>query len=172
MEAVRILLANAHPVVRSSLRLLLEREPGFRIVGEAANGREAVVLADYTAPDIALLDFNLPQLNGIATAREISLRQPHPGIVFIGVFADRGYVAEAFKAGARGYVSGESAQLDLIPAVRALKRGGAFLSPAIGSALLEEYEKENSAQDAPRIGTLLRRLGLSEAVVDSITEGT
>jgi DNA-binding NarL/FixJ family response regulator len=141
MGLVQVLLANPHPLIRNSLRLLLERERDFRIVGEAANGREAVVLAEYRHPDVVLLDIQLPHLDGLSAAREISGKNRKQGIVFVTANADQEYVSEAFKAGARGYVLADSAQTELVRAVRVVALGGTFLSPIITSQILEEYAR-------------------------------
>ncbi len=139
MKPTRILLCNDHPIVRCGLRLLLERESAFRVIGEAANGREAVLLADHTHPDIILLDVNLPHINGIAAAREICSKDSKPGIIFVTEHLDQEYVSEAFKAGARGYVLADSAQSDLIRAIQVVATGGRFLSPSITSQFPGEY---------------------------------
>ncbi len=141
MELLQVLLANPHPLIRNSLRSLLEREQDFRIVGEAANGREAVVLAEYRHPDVVLLDIQFPHLDGLSAAREISSKNERQGIVFVTAKADQEYVSEAFKAGARGYVLADSAQAELVRAVRVVARGGSFLSPIITSQILEEYAR-------------------------------
>jgi len=130
-KPIRIVLANHHPIIRSDLRLLLERQPAFRVIGEAASGREAVVLVEYRRPEVVLLDIKLPNVNGIAAAREISLKQPSVGIVFVNALTDQEYVTEAFKAGARGYVFAYDAQTDLISAVHVVAGGGSFVSPSI-----------------------------------------
>lgn len=135
MGQIRLVLANHHPIVRTTLRGLLEKEPGLEIVGEAANGREAVVLADYRRPDIVLLDIHLPIVNGIPAAVEILSRSPQAGIIMVSGLADEEYVNEAFKVGARGYVRADSAQADLIPAVRAVAQGNSYVSPSIRSHL-------------------------------------
>jgi DNA-binding NarL/FixJ family response regulator len=141
---IRIVLANHHPIIRSDLRLLLEREPEFRVTGEAANGREAVMLAEYRRPDIVLLDIKLPQMNGIAAAREIASKKPGVGIIFVTALSDQEYVSEAFRAGARGYVWGDAVQSDLVSAIHVLARGGNFLSPAISAKLIDEVTTKNS----------------------------
>jgi DNA-binding NarL/FixJ family response regulator len=123
---IRIVVANHHPIIRSDLRLLLERQSEFQVIGEAANEREAVLLVEYRHPDIVLLE-----VNGMAAAREISARKPGLGVIFIGALADEEYISEAFKAGARGYVLADAAQTDLPDAIRAIAAGGTFLSPAI-----------------------------------------
>src|SRR5947209_5082360 len=137
MEPVRVLLANSHPLIRNSLRLLLEREPDFLIVAEAANGREALVLADYRHPDVVLLDIHLPYVGGLAAAREISSKDKGAGIIFATANPDLEYASEAFKAGARGYVLADSAQTELVRAVRAVVGGRSFLSPIIASQLID-----------------------------------
>jgi DNA-binding NarL/FixJ family response regulator len=129
-----ILIASAHPIIRNSLRLLVERDVNFHVVAEAANGREAVVLADYKRPNIILLDMKMPQLNGIAAAREISAKRQTAGIIFVTAETDELYVSEAFKAGAAGYVSADTVQTDLCKAINAVKGGHSFVSPSIGNS--------------------------------------
>ncbi|HEY6990037.1 MAG TPA: response regulator transcription factor [Bryobacteraceae bacterium] len=135
MEPIRIVLAKHHPIIRSNLRLLLEREPAFRVIGEAADGREALALAEYRRPDVVLLDVQLPPVNGIATARDILSKRAECGIVFVTILTDQEYVSEALKAGARGYVLEDAAPVDLFEAVRVVAGGGSFLSPAISEKM-------------------------------------
>jgi DNA-binding NarL/FixJ family response regulator len=150
MPPLRILLANPHPIVRSNLRLLLEREPGLRVVAEAANGREAVVLADYRHPDIVLLDINLPHVNGIAAAREILEKNSEVAIIFVTPHSDEAYVAEAMKAGARGYVLEDAAETDLAPAIAAAGAGSRFISPRIGTSIEELAPTSDAQSGLPR----------------------
>jgi DNA-binding NarL/FixJ family response regulator len=135
MHVIRVIIANDHPIVRTNLRLLLERESGLRVVGEAANAREAVLLADYQKPDIVLLDAKLHDVSGVQTAREMLKKNPALNIVFISALTADEYVIEALKLGAHGYVIGDSAQSDLVPAVRAAAKGERFLSPAIAEKI-------------------------------------
>jgi DNA-binding NarL/FixJ family response regulator len=129
--SIRILLASDHPIVRNNLRSILEREDDFVVVAEAANGREAVVLAEYRKPNVVLLDVRFPDLTGISAARDIASKERSCGVVFVTTETDRVYVSEAFKAGACGYVSADEAQSELAHAIRAATRGERFLSPAI-----------------------------------------
>jgi DNA-binding NarL/FixJ family response regulator len=131
MDAIRVLLCHPHPIFRSGLRVLVERERDIRIVGEAANGREAVTLTDYWRPDIVLLDVKLTQTTGLAAAREIAAKFENIGIVFVSVEGDDEYIAEAFKAGARGYVLANSAHTDLIRAIRVVANHGRFSSAKV-----------------------------------------
>jgi DNA-binding NarL/FixJ family response regulator len=133
---IRILLANHQPIIRSGLRLLLEREPDFQIVAEAANGREASVLADYKHPAVTLLEIKLPQINGISVAKDLLSSSLPPKVIFVTAQTDVGYVVEAFKAGVHGYVAGDSAPTDLATAIRTVTRGELFVSPSICAELL------------------------------------
>lgn len=101
------------------------------MIAEAANGREAVLLADYRRPDIVVLDIQFPDVNGITAARLITGKNAGTRIIFVSQLADAEYLTEAFKAGAHGYVLSDAAQTDLIPAVRAAAEGQFFVSPAI-----------------------------------------
>lgn len=130
-ERIRVLLCHQHPLFRSSLRTLLESEPKVRIIGEAANGREALILAEYCSPDIVVMDIKLVQPTGIVAARTIASKLANAGIIFVGVDADAEYVSEAFKAGARGYVLADSAPAELLRAVEIVAGGGRFLSAAL-----------------------------------------
>lgn len=144
MEPIRIVLANHHPIIRSNLRSLLEREPAVRVIGEAANGREAVTLAEYLHPDLILLDVTLPPLNGISTAREIASKRQRCAIIFVTVLTDQEYVSEALRAGARGYVLEDVASTDLVRAIQVVAGGGSFLSPAVTAKLIEEHVTKRS----------------------------
>lgn len=142
MKAIRILLADDHTVVRKGLRLLLENEPGFEVVADAATGREAVALAEQDEPDVVIMDIAMPLLNGIEAARQIAAKLPHAAIVFLSMHSDESYVLRALKAGARAYLLKDSAEQDLINAVRVVSEGKAFFSPAISKMLVEDYMRQ------------------------------
>ncbi|MBZ5583216.1 MAG: response regulator transcription factor [Acidobacteriia bacterium] len=142
MKPIRILLADDHTVVRKGLRLLLESQPELSVVAEAANGREAVALAEEHEPDVAVLDVAMPILNGIEAARQIGARHPQTAIVFLSMHSDEGYVLKALKAGARAYLLKDSAEHDLIEAVKSVTQGKAFFSPAISQMMMEEYMRQ------------------------------
>ena len=139
---IRILLADDHTVVRKGLRLLLENQPGFKVIGDAANGREAVALAEANQPDVMVMDVAMPVLNGIEAARQICARQPSIAVVFLSMHSDEGYVLKALKVGARAYLLKDSAECDLVNAVKAVSEGKAFFSPAISKMLAEDYVRQ------------------------------
>jgi two-component system, NarL family, response regulator NreC len=136
---MKVLIADDHGVVRKGLRLLLEQYNELEVVAEAANGREAVQLAAELAPDVAILDVAMPLLNGIEAADQIRKANHEIGVIVLTMHADEGYVLRALHAGVKGYLLKESAEEDLLRAVRAVAQGKSFFSPAITETLLEDY---------------------------------
>ena len=126
-------------MVRKGLRLLLEQHPELEVVGEAANGREAVRLAVDVSPDIAILDVAMPMLNGIEAAEQIRKANPEIGVIILTMHADEAYILRALNVGVKGYLLKESAEDDLFRAVKAVSQGKPFFSPAITETLLEDY---------------------------------
>jgi DNA-binding NarL/FixJ family response regulator len=139
---LRILLADDHTIMRNGLRLLLERQSDFVVVGEAENGREAVELAARENPDIVIMDIGMPVLNGIEAAKRISEVQPKTAVVVLSMHSDESYILRALKSGARGYLLKDSAEADLIGAVRAVAAGKAFFSPAVSKVLADDYIRQ------------------------------
>ena len=142
MKKIRILLADDHTVVRKGLRLLLESHPDLEVIADAADGRETVALAEQHTPDVVVMDVAMPALNGIEAARQIFAKLPHTAVVFLSMHSDEGYVLKALKAGARAYLLKDSAENDLISAVKAVTEGKAFFSPAISKMLVEDYMRQ------------------------------
>ncbi len=136
---MRILLADDHGIVRKGLRSLLDGLAGAEIVGEAAEGREAVRLAAELAPDVVVMDIGMPQLNGIDATAQIVKRDPRVGVIILSVHSDESYVLRALSAGAKGYLLKDSADADLVRAVTQVAAGKPFFSPAISEALLSDY---------------------------------
>jgi len=144
---IRIILADDHAVMRRGLRLVLEQQEDFEVVGEASDGREAVNLAETVKPDIAVLDITMPNLNGIEAAHQISARQPGVSTIVLSMHADESFVLRALKAGARGYLLKESAEGDLINAVRLVSEGKSFFSPIVSRMLVEDYVRQLQDRD-------------------------
>jgi two-component system, NarL family, response regulator NreC len=136
---IRIVLADDHVVMRNGLRLLLERQQNFQVLAEAADGREAVGICEKLRPDVLVLDIAMPNLNGIEAARQVAAKLPRTAIVILSMHADESYVLRALKAGARAYLLKDSAEADLINAIRAVNDGKAFFSPAISKMLVDDY---------------------------------
>jgi DNA-binding NarL/FixJ family response regulator len=136
---LRILLADDHALVRRGMRSLLESEPGFEIVGEAAEGHEALHLCQTLRPDVAILDIAMPKLNGIEVASQAIKLDPNLRVIVLSMYADESYVLRALAAGARAYLLKDGTDEDLLPAVRAVAAGRPFFSPAVSALLLEDY---------------------------------
>jgi two-component system response regulator NreC len=135
---LRILLADDHVIVREGFRALLERE-GLDVVAEAADGHEAVRLAGELHPDVAVLDFAMPLLNGLDAAREIRGRSPGTRTILLTVHSEDHYVLEALQVGVHGYVVKTQAAADLVRAIREVRNSAIYLSPTISRAVVEAY---------------------------------
>ena len=142
MTKIRVLIADDHQLMRSGLRVLLERDGEFQVVAEAADGYEAIELALQHRPDIVLLDVAMPRLNGTDAAQRISEKLPSTRVIVLSMHSDEGYVLKALKAGARGYLLKASPEAEVLAAVRAVAAGNAYFSPAITKLLVEEYVGE------------------------------
>ena len=145
---IRILLADDHAVMRRGLRLVLEQNEEFDVVGEASDGREAVNLAEALKPDLILLDITMPNLNGIEAARQISSKQMGTSVIMLSMHADESFVLRALKAGARGYLLKESAEGDLMNAIRLVFDGKSFFSPIVSRMLVQDYVRQLQDRDA------------------------
>jgi two-component system response regulator NreC len=135
----KVLIADDHGVVRKGLRLLLEQYPELTVIGEAANGRDAVTLAASLAPQIVVLDVAMPILNGIEAAEQIVKADPKIGVIILTMHADESYLLRALNVGVKGYLLKESAEDDLLLAIKSVAQGKPFFSKAINETLLEDY---------------------------------
>jgi len=138
----RILVADDHGIVRKGLRFLLERQEDMEVVGEAADGREAVHLAEQLHPSVVVMDIAMPQLNGIDAAAQILRSSPDTRVIILSMYADEEFLVRALTTGIRGYLLKDSADNDLVRAVRAAASGRCFFSPAIAQALAEDYVRQ------------------------------
>jgi DNA-binding NarL/FixJ family response regulator len=136
--STRILLADDHVIVRQGLRLLLQRE-GFEVIGEAANGQEAIRVARENCPDVAVLDYAMPLLNGIDASREILQACPRTKAILLTMHTDDHYVLEALRTGVTGFVVKSQAPADLIRAIHEVLRGMMYLSPRVSRTLVQAY---------------------------------
>jgi DNA-binding NarL/FixJ family response regulator len=133
----RILIADDHQVVRSGLRMVLEAQPGFEVVGEAANGSEAVATALATRPDVVILDYSMPVRNGVEATREIRTRLPRTEVLIFTMHDSQEVIEDILAAGARGYLLKADANDHLITAVQALGRHEAYISGKLSANFLD-----------------------------------
>jgi two-component system response regulator NreC len=146
VKPIRILLADDHNVIRRGLRMLLENQPGFSVVAEAADGVSAVEQTIAAKPDVVVLDVAMPRLSGTDAAERIAGQVPSAAIVILSMHSDEAYVLRALKAGAKGYLLKDSAEGDLIEAIKAVSQGKAFFSPEVSRMLVEDYVREIKAR--------------------------
>jgi DNA-binding NarL/FixJ family response regulator len=147
---IRVLIADDHDIVRAGIRHLLSQSEEIEVVGEAVDGRVALQMAEELTPDIIIMDIAMPNLNGMDAAAQIARRQT-AGIIIMSMHEEVDYVVRALEAGVRGYLLKETAQQDLVKAVRVVHEGGTYFSPGIEAILAEDP------------GRQLRERGLSDS---------
>ncbi len=148
-KTITVFLADDHTIVRQGLAKLLEGEPNLRVVGEAENGREAVVKVEKLKPDIVLMDIAMPMLNGIEATRQIRKVCPQTKIIILSMHSHGRYISELFGLGASGYLLKSSTGTDIINAIHTALKGSTYLSPSISDKVIEDYLslKKKSHQD-------------------------
>jgi DNA-binding NarL/FixJ family response regulator len=151
MTAIRIVIADDHPIVRSGLTGLLASQPDFEVVAEAANGREAVEAVRRTKPDVVLTDLRMPELDGVGAIREMCALVPPPRILVLTTYDTDADILRAVEAGATGYLLKETPREELFAAIRATALGKSVLSPSVASRLVgrarESGERSLSARE-------------------------
>jgi DNA-binding NarL/FixJ family response regulator len=160
MDNLTILIADDHPIFRKGLRALLATMPNTELVGEAASGEEAIMLAEKLQPDVVLLDLQMPGGGGLAAIRPIVQTSPHIGILVITMFEDDDSVFAAMRAGARGYVLKDTQDEEMERAILAVGNGEAIFSPAIARRMIDFF-----ADRPPAMANLFPELTTSEGNV-------
>ncbi len=136
---LRVLVADDHGVMRGALRAILEAEPDMAVVGEAANGAEALRLAQRLSPDVALMDIGMPVMDGLEATRQIASSLPDTAVLILTMYAEDAYLLDVLEAGGSGYLLKRCSAAELIEAVRAVSRGEAFLYPSGARMLLQAF---------------------------------
>ncbi|WP_269857343.1 response regulator [Streptomyces sp. RPT161] len=147
---VRLLIADDHPVVRDGLRGMFAGDPGFEVVAEAADGAEAVALAERLGPDVVLMDLRMPRLDGVSAIRAMAERRVPARVLVLTTYDTDSDVLPAVKAGATGYLLKDTARDELVRAVRAAARGESVLSPAVASRVLGQVRTPEREPLSPR----------------------
>lgn len=169
MARLRLLIGDDHTLVRQGLRRILEERPGWEVVAEAGDGREAVRLALEQKPDVAVMDISMPQLNGIEAARQLHKRLPEARVLILSMHAEQAYVTRALQAGARGYLLKDSAGQDLIRAVELVADGRTFFSPSIVQLIVDDYiRRVTSSEPSDRYAQLSDR---EREILQLVAEG-
>jgi len=136
-EAIKILIADDHPVVREGLFAMLSREPDFEVVGEAKDGVEAVNKANEVGPDVVLMDLRMPELDGVEAMNQIKSTKPDTGFIILTTYSDDEYIFRGIEAGARAYLLKDAPRDELFRAIRAVHRGESLIQPVVASKVLD-----------------------------------
>jgi DNA-binding NarL/FixJ family response regulator len=180
MERLKVLLAEDHTVVREGTRQILEREASISVVGEAADGAEAIALAAELKPDLLLLDLGLPVMNGIEVTRALRRAGPRPYVLLLSAYDDEDYVLAAIEAGATGYLLKTARSADVLAAIHAVARGELVLHPLVARKLLSREQRDavrqplsdreievlHLAASGMRNGEIARTLSLSTRTIE------
>ena len=141
MEAIKILIADDHPVVREGLIAMLSREVDFKVVGEAKDGAEAVNKAKELSPDVVLMDLRMPEMDGVEAMRQIRSVMPDIKFIILTTYSDDDYIFSGIEAGARAYLLKDAPREDLFKAIRSVYRGESLIQPVVASKLLDRFSQ-------------------------------
>lgn len=139
VSTIKILIAEDHAIVREGIRMILDAEPDFDVVGEAKDGKQAVELARSLSPDVVVMDISMPQMTGIEATQQIRRLCPRTHVLILTMHEEESYVFQLLQMGASGYVLKRAAATDLVEAVRASSRGEAFLYPSVARSVVADY---------------------------------
>jgi len=181
VDPIRVLIADDHLIIREGLRLILETEAGMELVGEAADGAEAVQLASQVQPDVVLMDLRMPGMDGLTAIERLRVAQPHIAVVILTTYNEDDLMVRGLRAGARGYLLKDTDRETLFHAIRAAARGVMLLKPeivaqllahtggAVSSSALELTDRERQVLEAVAQGErskeIASRLGITERTV-------
>jgi DNA-binding NarL/FixJ family response regulator len=168
---ISIFLADDHAVVRDGLRLLLETQPDFKVVGEAESGVQAISRLSKQCADVLIIDIAMPELNGIEAARQISLNCPDTRVIILSMHSNPEYISRALQAGAHGYVLKSSVGAEVIKAIRAVLAGHRYLSQKVSDLVVDDYlaRLETSTTYSPLDDLSPRELSILQLVAEGYT---
>lgn len=169
MKKIRVLIADDHTIVREGIRMILTSQPDIEVVGEAANGQEAIDLTRKLRPDVVVMDISMPGVSGIHATKTIKAEMPEVNVLALTMHEDETYVFQLLKAGASGYVLKRGAASDLVNAVRAASKGEAFLYPSVAKAVVQDYlQRVEAGEERERWDGLTQR---EREILKLIAEG-
>jgi DNA-binding NarL/FixJ family response regulator len=146
VAVIKVLLAEDHTIVRKGIRSLLDEETNIEVVGEAENGRDAIAKTEELLPDVVLMDYTMPILNGLEATRQIKKRFPDVKIVILTMHADEEYIFQFLQAGASGYLVKQTALKVQVSAIQAVYQGESYLSPSVSRVVIEEFLRQTLSE--------------------------
>jgi DNA-binding NarL/FixJ family response regulator len=166
----QILLVDDHKIMRDGIKAILEHSTEFQVMGEAESGTEAVQICNKERPDIVLMDIGLPGLNGIEAMTEILRHAPETRVIILSIYDDEHHVVSAIRSGARAFVVKKASSQELLDALRAVTKGGSYLSPQVSDCLLQRIQSGNL--ESKPVASAVARLSARELqVLRLVAEG-
>lgn len=167
MNRIRVLLAEDHTLVRAGFRALLEKLDGILVVGEVSDGREALKVSKEIVPDVVLMDIAMPGMNGLEATSRMRQECPRTKVLMLSMYTNEEYLKEALRAGASGFLLKDADRAELELAIKTVRRGETYLTPAVAKFTLEAYCR----QDDARTGPLGKLTGRQREILQLIAEG-
>ena len=164
MSKTRVLIADDHPIVREGLSAVIDDQPDMAVVGQAANGAEAVALALAHRPDVLLLDLRMPELNGVAAIRAIRAQWPQAHVVVLTTYDGDEDIYRALQAGAQAYLLKDTPRAELLDVIRAVARGQRRLPPEVAARLMERMSGQALTEREVEVLCLMARGGSNKAI--------
>jgi DNA-binding NarL/FixJ family response regulator len=174
MSDIKVLIADDHALLRAGIRELLQNMNGIEVVGEAANGREALEKINECSPDIVLLDIAMSELNGLEVAERVHRDFPLVSVIILSMYANEEYVLQALKVGAYGYLLKDSAPNELEIAIKAVVKGDTYLSPLVSKTLVTDYLKrinEKPLEEKNESNVFIKLTSRQREILQLIAEG-
>jgi len=168
MRKIKVVVADDHTILRQGIKALLDNQEGIEVVGEAKDGREAIKTIEELLPDVILMDIAMPGLNGLEATRRIKKKFPKTKVVVLTMHANEEYIFQILNAGADGYLVKETAFQDLISAINAVHKGGAFMSPSISKKVMTDYIQRAQGEEKVGFDTLTTR---EREILQLVAEG-
>jgi len=148
---IKVILVDDQQLIRQGIRILLEQEPDIEVIGEAANGLEALTLCREAQPDVTLMDIQMPEMDGVECTRQLTADYPKVGVIILTTFDDDDYIFEGLRAGASGYLLKDVSSAELAEAVRTVAAGGALIQPSISRRVISEFARLSSSPSSPQL---------------------
>lgn len=145
VRRIKVLLVDDHPIVREGLKAHLATQPDLQVVGEAANGQEALRLAREVLPDVVLMDLTMPQMNGLEAIARLPKKTPRAKVLVLTMHENKEYIAQSIRLGARGYLRKDTSPAELVRAIKAVHAGEVFLNPAASRVVADEFQRGDKA---------------------------